>query len=86
MEETIKEKQAIVLYAKRGASKKNGRMCEGCAFIPNTMANDSLVTVEDALDCIYYQDKKFMCHLEDKVCTGFLNASDYIKKKCQPIK
>lgn len=78
------------LYAlklsKKGATKANGKMCEDCAFIPGTNPNMSPVTIQDALDCIHYEHKKFYCHNENKLCTGFRNAILGLKSEGYGVK
>lgn len=47
--------------------------CRGCAFRRQTPANQSVSTIEIALQCVILGEKVFHCHTKrERVCAGYL--------------
>jgi len=70
--------QVFINAARKGAELGNvGQMCPGCAFKPGTEANNDTDFIENAAMAMA-AGCGFHCHMEDKECTGFRYARNYM--------
>lgn len=51
--------------------------CPTCAFRAGTIPNQSLTTLEDAIDCVASGDP-FLCHHDGKPCRGWMKAREVL--------
>jgi hypothetical protein len=54
-----------------------GEVPGACAFRAGTIPNQSLVTLDDATDCVASGDP-FLCHQDGQTCRGWIQATQMI--------